>query len=106
MQTPSGWSSSFPGDPTVLHPSASIAKILSETARRLDANDAPGAVDWLATQLAAVRQSATGTEWRDAAKAIQAHALHSRLLEDPYLWAAFHKPRGYAGDAHTLDFVY
>lgn len=38
--------------------------------------------------------------------ACQSHPLHALLLEDPYTRRAFEKPRGYAGDAEMLDFVY
>jgi hypothetical protein len=34
------------------------------------------------------------------------HALHAMVQQDPYTWRAFHKPRGYAGDAVMLDHVY
>jgi len=36
----------------------------------------------------------------------RAHSLAERLREDPYTARAWEKPRGYAGDAVTLDFVY
>lgn len=34
------------------------------------------------------------------------HGLNARVQQDPYTWRAFHKPRGYAGDAVMLDHVY
>lgn len=37
---------------------------------------------------------------------LRSHPLHSVLLEDPYTAQAFHKPRGYAGDAMVLDMIY
>ena len=45
-------------------------------------------------------------EWPAMARAWREHELHALLLEDPYTRRAFTKPRGYAGDATTLDFVY
>jgi extracellular factor (EF) 3-hydroxypalmitic acid methyl ester biosynthesis protein len=36
----------------------------------------------------------------------QTHALHKSLLEDPFTRRAFEKPRGYAGDAVMLDYIY
>lgn len=39
-------------------------------------------------------------------KICQAHALHKSLLEDPFTRRAFEKPRGYAGDAVMLDYIY
>lgn len=37
---------------------------------------------------------------------VRTHPIHRLLLEDPYTARAFHKPRGYAGDAVMLDYVY
>lgn len=37
---------------------------------------------------------------------LRSHPLHSVLLEDPYTAQAFHKPRGYAGDALVMDMIY
>lgn len=37
---------------------------------------------------------------------LREHRLHSILMEDPYSARAFHKPRGYAGDAVIMDFLY
>lgn len=34
------------------------------------------------------------------------HPLHAVLMEDPYLWRAAAKPRGYAGDAQLIDLIY
>jgi len=44
--------------------------------------------------------------WDTVARACREHRLHSLFLEDPYTNRAFCKPRGYAGDAVMLDFVY
>jgi len=34
------------------------------------------------------------------------HSIHKKLLEDPYTKRAFEKPRGYAGDAVMMDYIY
>jgi hypothetical protein len=36
----------------------------------------------------------------------QNHPLHRQLLDDPFTKRAFEKPRGYAGDAVMLDYIY
>lgn len=36
----------------------------------------------------------------------QSHPLHKVALEDPFTERAFSKPRGYAGDAVMLDYIY
>ncbi len=38
--------------------------------------------------------------------ACQGHPLHKKTLEDPFTERAFSKPRGYAGDAVMLDYIY
>jgi hypothetical protein len=46
-------------------------------------------------------------EWiKEVAPACRRHTLHALLLQDPYTCRAFEKPRGYAGDAVMLDYVY
>jgi extracellular factor (EF) 3-hydroxypalmitic acid methyl ester biosynthesis protein len=42
-------------------------------------------------------------QFRDAC---QGHPLHKIALEDPFTERAFSKPRGYAGDAVMLDYIY
>ena len=42
-------------------------------------------------------------QFRDAC---QSHPLHKIALEDPFTERAFTKPRGYAGDAVMLDYIY
>jgi len=39
-------------------------------------------------------------------QAVREHPVFSACLQDPYTHRAFAKPRGYAGDAVMLDFVY
>jgi extracellular factor (EF) 3-hydroxypalmitic acid methyl ester biosynthesis protein len=56
--------------------------------------------------LAAARAAVPHENWRRIAATIVAHPVHALMMNDPYTAAAFEKPRGYAGDADTLDFVY
>ena len=37
---------------------------------------------------------------------LRAHPLHRALLEDPFSARAYAKPRGYAGDAVLIDYIY
>lgn len=64
-------------------------------------------IDTLIQSLAQYRDLAKAEGSIDTFKNIcQSHALHQILLEDPYTHRVFHKPRGYAGDAVMLDFMY
>lgn len=71
----------------------------------LNRQGAGAALAALTAQLDGIRARVNPCEWRALAKA-RNHALFRRLHQDPYTAQAFKKPRGYAGDAHTLDFVY
>ena len=73
----------------------------------LTSSGASAGLEQLVADLQSARASAASNEeWRQAVTASRRHPVHRRLLEDPYIAAAYHKPRGYAGDAHTIDFVY
>jgi extracellular factor (EF) 3-hydroxypalmitic acid methyl ester biosynthesis protein len=44
--------------------------------------------------------------WGELARRCLAHPLRRLVHEDPFTYRAFSKPRGYAGDAALLDFIY
>jgi hypothetical protein len=44
--------------------------------------------------------------WGEFARLCLEHPLRQLLHEDPFTYRAFSKPRGYAGDAPLLDFIY
>jgi len=44
--------------------------------------------------------------WGNFARLCLEHPLRQLLHEDPFTYRAFSKPRGYAGDAPLLDFIY
>jgi len=48
----------------------------------------------------------TGAGWPASRQALRDHPLHDHLLLDPYVARAFHRPRGYPGDAELIDFIY
>lgn len=72
----------------------------------LERGAAEAALSYLVPVLARVRETIEPTAWKQVAFALSQHRVHERFHEDPYIRAAATKPRGYAGDAHTLDFVY
>jgi extracellular factor (EF) 3-hydroxypalmitic acid methyl ester biosynthesis protein len=64
-------------------------------------------IDELFAELNHIRLSVTTEEWRSfVGTTFREHRLHQLLLEEPFTRRAFYKPRGYAGDAATLDYVY
>ncbi|HJN12449.1 MAG: class I SAM-dependent methyltransferase [Pirellulaceae bacterium] len=53
------------------------------------------------------RQREWGADrWRAMVQRCREHPLRGLLHEDPFTCRAFNKPRGYAGDAVLLDYVY
>jgi extracellular factor (EF) 3-hydroxypalmitic acid methyl ester biosynthesis protein len=61
----------------------------------------------LLDSLDGVRESLDGESWQSFIATIRQHPLHELVLtEEPYTRRAFLKPRGYAGDAELLDYVY
>jgi hypothetical protein len=62
-----------------------------------------GAIEYVA----ALHRKVDGNTWDDIARpTVLSHELHRLMLEDPYTARAFHKPRGYAGDAEIMDYLY
>jgi len=62
-----------------------------------------GAVDYMA----ALHQEVDEHTWDEVVRpGVLAHELHQLMLADPYTGRAFHKPRGYAGDAEIMDYLY
>ena len=81
--------------------------ILTEAQARLAADPGPGAVDWLANQLGTKFDEAISegglSEFQEICRS---HPLAETFLLDPYAKRASEKPRGYAGDAVMLDYIY
>jgi extracellular factor (EF) 3-hydroxypalmitic acid methyl ester biosynthesis protein len=73
----------------------------------IDEGDALGAFRLLGAPLSALWAEARGSLRDDEAKALaRAHRLHALVQQDPYTDRARRKPRGYAGDAVMMDYVY
>lgn len=80
--------------------------VLNDARDALLAGDVHGAMDALYDELADLRASLPSPEWQTFATAVRAHPVHSLLLHSPFTRRAFEKPRGYAGDAALIDFIY
>jgi hypothetical protein len=48
----------------------------------------------------------TEPQWAECAACCLCHPLRELIHQDPFTYRAFIKPRGYAGDARLLDFIY
>lgn len=81
--------------------------VLTEAFRQIEINPSLSVVDWLARALAAIYDEASIHGTLDSFQATCArHPLSALFLLDPYAKRAFEKPRGYAGDAVMLDYIY
>lgn len=80
--------------------------ILDELAVRLALGHDPGAVDDLCHALRDRLDRLDDAGWEELCLRARAHPIQRLLREDPYTRRALDKPRGYAGDAVMLDYVY
>ena len=65
------------------------------------------AMNGLIEGLHALRTACSEREWRTSiVPKLRTHALYPVLLEDPFVRHSAVRPRGYAGDAELLDFIY
>jgi extracellular factor (EF) 3-hydroxypalmitic acid methyl ester biosynthesis protein len=81
---------------------------LDKAAAKLQAlEDVGETVDTLGSELYSIRQQSSPEAWKGFATVIcRQHPLMQLLQQDPFTWRAFSKPRGYAGDAVMIDFIY
>ncbi|MCY2996300.1 MAG: class I SAM-dependent methyltransferase [Planctomycetota bacterium] len=52
------------------------------------------------------RSTSSSAEWNAFVKLCRLHPLRELLHQDPFTYRCFAKPRGYAGDATMLDYIY
>lgn len=52
------------------------------------------------------RLSSSQGDWAECVQTCRKHPLLKLLHQDPFTYRAFSKPRGYAGDAQMMDFIY
>jgi len=78
---------------------------LDAVADQLRAGQISCALDDLFVDLAGHREE-DAAAWPELARRCSAHPLRELLLNDPFTWRAFAKPRGYAGDAVMMDYIY
>ena len=64
------------------------------------------AIDQLFKGLRILRRESCRDEWKQLIDQGRKHSLRRIVHEDPFTRRAFEKPRGYAGDAVMMDYIY
>jgi hypothetical protein len=81
--------------------------ILDRAAACIHAGMVNQAMDDLFTGLRTTRELMSEEDWAEFARYVREnHELCQFLHQDPLTWRALDKPRGYAGDAVMMDYVY
>ena len=81
--------------------------LLDRAAAQVAAGQAAAAFRLLTPPLSALWSEARATGQAEAMRRwCKAHPLHAMVLQDPFTHRAVTKPRGYAGDAVMMDFIY
>lgn len=87
-----------------------FVRFFDETRERLldsrNQESATQALDELFEALQARLAGASQAEWQAFVAMSRRHPLMEVLHRDPFTFRAFSKPRGYAGDAEMMDFIY
>ncbi len=81
------------------------ATVLDEVADHLKNGRIARALDHLFDDLTARREE-DGGSWTRFARQCASHPVRELLHTDPFTYRAFAKPRGYAGDAVMMDYIY
>ena len=81
--------------------------LLDATLRRVDGGEAFDALEGLLLGLGAARRAVAPDIWRTHCdRHVRPHPLFAAVHQAPFTRRAFSKPRGYPGDAVTLDWIY
>ena len=85
-----------------------VHQLLDDIHRELLRSDGPldTTLDRLTRGLERHRTSLTPDVWAQRARHVVAHPLTHLLHQDPFTRRCYTKPRGYAGDARMLDYIY
>lgn len=84
-----------------------LGNILSKTLTKIHQSPEIQEIDKFSHYLAGLYDAAKKNEELPMLKDVcQRHPIAEVFLEDPYVRRAFEKPRGYAGDAVMLDYIY
>lgn len=101
-----------PPSPAAAHPAGltleeNTLALLDRAAAQVADGQAVAAFRLLTPPLSALWSEARATGQAEAMRGwCHTHALHRLLMQDPFTHRAVTKPRGYAGDAVMMDFIY
>jgi hypothetical protein len=90
----------------IIHDQFADTAMLDEVHRHFSAGRIDEGMNELLPALQARRLELNDRAWGEFARLCLDHPLRQLLHEDPFTYRAFSKPRGYAGDAQLLDFIY
>lgn len=84
-----------------------LETLLDGTDARIQGGEVFDAMEALLVGLTAVRRSTSPGEWRTLSRdQVRRHPVFATVHQAPFTHRAFTKPRGYPGDAVTLDYIY
>jgi hypothetical protein len=87
----------------------SAAKLLLDRAHERFVEE-PASVDEIMMQMMSelwsMRQNSPREVWHDILGQCAMHPVRTIIHQDPFSARSFHKPRGYAGDAVLIDYIY
>ena len=84
-----------------------IEEVLSEVQDSLNCGQIEKGMEALFSGLSKAKENMDATEWKSFARCLRTeHSLRHDIHQDPMTCRAFDKPRGYAGDAVMMDYLY
>ncbi len=87
----------------------SLRALISDWSDRLvggDPSEVTATMNELVDRLTALRDGLTPAAWEEAIVELRSSELMPILLEDPLTRWAYHRPRGFPGDAGLIDMIY
>jgi SAM-dependent methyltransferase len=99
----------LPSSPILREVGTSVAaSLLDHVHHRLldDGENVHGAMADLLSGLWWLKSSLAPAAWRAVAEQCISHPVREAIHQDPFTARSFHKPRGYAGDAMLIDYIY
>lgn len=83
-----------------------VDSILDPCVGAVERGEVESGLDTLNAALNGLRRELAPAEWRAACELCRQHPMMAIVRQDPLMARAYEKPRGYAGDALTLDYHY